>query len=185
LVSAKAGKRGRPKKILSRPRGRPRKASPRKIGRPPWDLASDKDRFAVVATHVLSADFKFTERSAAQTAIEIFGRSSTSIETIRWKARKARKILASPRKAPGAKDQAFNSNLWKTARWFQLMRIAVRTAIRKTKKEYDYHRVSQITALAKIVGESAFAQDVLVALVHSGFGLRSPRELISDDMSDT
>ena len=180
MRKAKVRSRGRPRKKISRPRGRPRKELAKKLGRPPWNLATDPDRFAVVATRILLDDYKFTERDAARIAIEYFGPSFKSAETIRWKARKVRE-LGARRMASVSSTSGINSKLWTNERWFRLMQSAIMLSmIWKDKTALD-QGITAITVWAELANETAFADSVLVPLVRKGFDL-SPRRVKIDEL---
>jgi hypothetical protein len=171
--------RGRPRKTVKRPRGRPKSQVKKKVGRPPWNLKTDPDRFAIVATIILNQAFKFSERRAAEIALDRFEPLSQSQETLRWKARKTRAMLRAERKAERDGDQRIKSNMWRTVRWYWHMVSAIFFTIRMVKVSQQYQRVEQIRIWAALAEEVDYAEAKLVPLALSGFGYEPPKAKIS------
>ena len=121
--------RGRPRKAVKRPRGRPKLPAKKKVGRPPWELTTDPDRFAIVATIILNRRFRFSERMAAKIALGLFEPKSQSLETLRWKAKKTLAILRSYYRRGASTDQGIKSNMWTTVAWCRRMRKAIEAAV--------------------------------------------------------
>jgi hypothetical protein len=138
-------------------------------------LATDPDRFAIVATRTLSMVYGFSERAAARIAIEHFGSQSKSVETIRWKARKLSRLIEAAQRIPGLPNR-INFNLWTSAGWLRLMQISIDAAIQKSEEKNDINqRIVQVMAWANLADEKAFAETTLIKLVQSGFGFRAPK----------
>lgn len=171
--------RGRPRKTLKRPRGRPKSQAKKKVGRPPWDLKTDPDRFAIVAIIILNQTFEFSERRAAEIALERFEPLSQSQKTLRWKARKTRAMFRAERKVERDEGQRIKSNMWKTVRWYRHMRAAIFSTVQMAKVSQRYQRVERIRTWAGLAEEVDYAEAKLVPMALSGFGYEFPKTKIS------